>query len=147
MFQNPETYFDKPMLRLRLFCKNVPSTSPLAGLRTTLRARQTKYRTNRDDRKIEAIALISYSHHYYHRLSVVKGTGGSHAPFIKDKVGQDNLCLQKTPKRKSIAKHGVHNRQYSFDTDYLDVEKGTYYKSSVMKVVDFKLLQRFGIEV
>jgi hypothetical protein len=58
MVQNTETYFDKPMLRLRLFFKNVPSTSPLAGLRTTLRARQAKYRTNRGDRKIEAIALI-----------------------------------------------------------------------------------------
>jgi len=64
MVQNTETYFDKPMLRLRLFCKNVPSTSVLAGLRTTLRTRQAKYRTNREDRKIEAIAFISPTHHY-----------------------------------------------------------------------------------
>jgi len=79
MVQNTETYFDKPMLRLRLFWKNVPSTSPLAGLRTTLRARQAKCRTNRDDRKIEAIAFTSYSHHYYYRLSIVNGIEWSHA--------------------------------------------------------------------
>jgi len=78
MVQNTETYFDKLMLRLRLFWKNVPSTSCLAGLITTLRARQAKYRTNRDDRKIVAMALISNSHHYYHRLSVVNGTSRSH---------------------------------------------------------------------
>lgn len=87
MVQNTETYFNKPMLRVRLFCKNVPSTSPLAGLITTLRARHAKYRTNRDDRKIEPMAFISYSHHYYHRLLVVNGTDGSHGTrvlFIKD---------------------------------------------------------------
>jgi hypothetical protein len=70
MVQNTETYFDKPVLRLRLFCKYVPSTFPLAGLRTTLRARQAKYRTKRGDRKIVAMAFISYSHHYYHRSTI-----------------------------------------------------------------------------
>lgn len=58
MVQNTKTYFDKSMLRLRLFCKNVPSISPLAGLKPIFRARQAKYRTNLDDRKIEAMADI-----------------------------------------------------------------------------------------
>ena len=59
MVQNTETYLDKPMLRLRLFCKSVPSTSPLAGLRPIFRARQVKYRTNLDDRKIVAMTGIA----------------------------------------------------------------------------------------
>jgi len=52
-----------------------------------------------------------------------------------------------SPKRNSVAKHGLHNRQYSSDTDDLDVQKGTYYKSSVMKIIDFKLSQRFSTDV
>jgi len=109
MVQNTETYFDKPMLRLRLFCKNIPSTSTLAGLRTTLRARHAKYRTNRDDRKIEAMAFISYSHHYYHRLLVVNGTDRSHGTRLllsRITVGLDSQRLQQTTKRNSIAKYG-----------------------------------------
>jgi hypothetical protein len=128
MVQNTETYFDIPMLRLRLFCKNIPSTSPLAGLRTTLRARHAKYRINRDDRKIEAIAFISYTHHYYHWLSVVNGTDWSHGTrrlLSRITNGLENLCLQQTPKRKSIAKHGLHNPQHSSDTDYL-VQEATW---------------------
>jgi hypothetical protein len=148
MVQNTETYFDKPMLRLRLFCESITSTSPLAGLRTTLRARHAKYRINRDDRKIEAIVFISYTQHYYHRLSVVNGTDWSHGTrqlLSRITVGQDNLCIQQIPKRNSIAKHGLHNR-HSSDTDYL-VYKGTYYKSSITKITDFKLSRPFSINV
>jgi hypothetical protein len=96
MVQNTETYFDKPVLRLRLFRRIVPSKSPLAGLRTTLRTRQAKYRTNLDDRKIEAMAFISYTQHYNHRLSVVNSTDGSHGTRrhrTRIRVGLDTLCL------------------------------------------------------
>jgi len=147
MVQHTETYFDKPMLRLWLFWKNVPSTSPLAGLRTTLRARHAKYRTNRVDRKIEPIAVISHSNHYRHRLQVVNGTDWSHGTrrlLSRTRVGLDNLCLQRTPKRNSFAKHGLHN-QYSSDT--ILTYKKARITNPVMKITDFKISLRFSFDV
>jgi hypothetical protein len=148
MVQNTETYFDKPMLRLRLFCKNIPSTSTLAGLRTTLRARHAKYRTNRDDRKIEAMAFISYSHHYDHRLLVVNGTDRSHGT---------RLLLSRITVGLVSAYSKLRNETRLLNTDditdnirptriILTFRKGRF-TSRVMKITDFKLSQRFSIDV
>jgi hypothetical protein len=52
MIQNTSTYFVNPVLRHWVFCANAPSTFPLTELKAILRA---KYRTNFEDRKIQAI--------------------------------------------------------------------------------------------